>query len=126
MIVAVGAMFRISCMFNVVFIGSDHKLLLSCTSKVIVCEPVESVLVLNQFASLKFPSILDFHLYAAIVPSVSDPWPLKATVVPSNAGFGKIESIVATGALLDVTSVNFTASAHVLGGLSILAVIVML
>jgi len=46
---------------------------------------------------LSTPSRFDFHSYAAIVPVVLDPLPLKVTELPCSTCEGEISSITATG-----------------------------
>jgi hypothetical protein len=59
--------------------------------------PAESLDVLKLGEVLNHPSRLDFQTYLAILPSGSEPVPLKETELPTFAGLGEMEVILTTG-----------------------------
>ena len=103
---------------------ADQLPSLSFTRKVMVWVPAESVEVEKEAVVPMVPFMEEVHSQAAMVPSVSVPWPVRVTDSPGEAGLGVMESMAAVGAVFPETKVNFTASAQVLKVSPVAAVIV--
>jgi hypothetical protein len=88
---------EISLMKTLEISATDHKVSLSLTLKVILWKPGERSVVLNDELRLSNPSRLDIHSYPEIVPSSSEPLPLKDTITPSSVDLGDTLVIVAFG-----------------------------
>jgi hypothetical protein len=88
---------EISLMNTLDIFATDHKVSLSLTLKVILWKPVERSVVLNDALVLNRPSLLDIHSYPEIVPSSSEPLPLKDTLTPSSVDLGDMLVMVAFG-----------------------------
>ena len=79
---------------------SDHPPSLSCTRKEIVWVPALRPVPSKSSSLPRLPSREEFHSYPVMVPSSSVPEPRKETGIPSLAGKGPMESIIATGSVL--------------------------
>jgi hypothetical protein len=88
---------EISLMNTLDIFATDHKVSLSLTLKVILWKPVERPVVSNDKLVLSRPSLLDIHSYPVIVPSSSEPLPLKETLTPSSVDLGDMLVMVAFG-----------------------------